>query len=305
MSLGISSVWRSKELVDGGALLDELSGLGFDGVELEYRVRAATLAQMAPRLGRDVPVLSVHAFFPRPEAAGAGSGSGANAFLFSDPDREAREVAVRHGVATIETAAALGARAVVLHLGRVAVAEEALAPYRRLRVAGDPDPAEVRPAVPALLAARAAAAGPHVEAVLRSLERLNTVAVRRGVLLGVENRYNPHEIPDFAETGRLLGEFRGGAVRFWLDAGHALYQEAIGVGRTADWLAAYGADAAGAHLHDIRGSRDHLAPGTGEADFAAIVGALPAAALRILEVRPAATRAEVLAGRDLLRGLEP
>jgi len=301
--VGISSVWRSRQLADGGALLDELAGLGCDGVELEYRVRAETLRAMEPRLGREVPLLSVHAFFPNPEGAGSGAGSGANAYLFSDTDRERRAEAVRQGLATIGTAARLGARAVVLHLGRVRVDEEALEPYRRILAAGDPDPALVRPAVGPLRASRGRRRGPHLDAVLRSLERLNEEAVRRGVLLGVENRYNPHEIPDLEETGRILEEFRGGAVRFWLDTGHALYQEALGIARLGEWLGAHGAAAAGAHLHDLRGSRDHLAPGTGEGDFAAILAGLPAGALLILELRPEVPRGEVLAARDLVRAL--
>jgi len=305
MPLGVSSVWRSRSLADGGALLGELEALGCDGVELEYRVSAATLRGMEPRLGREVPVLSVHAFFPNPAGAGPGSGSGANAFLFSDLDRGRREEAVRHGLATIGTAARLGARAVVLHLGRVEVEDEALARYRRTVAGGDADPALVRPTVGALRSSRDRRAAPHLDAVLRSLDRLNEAALGHGLLLGVENRYNPHEIPDLEETGRILREFRGGAVRFWLDVGHALFQEAVGVARIGDWLGEYGSGAAGAHLHDIRGSRDHLAPGTGEADFPAILGALPAGALRILELRPEVAREEVLAARDLIRSLAP
>lgn len=301
MSLGISSVWRSRQVADGGALLDELAALGCDGIELEYRVRASALAQMAPRLGREARVLSVHAFFPAPD--GEGTAGGANSWLFTAPDREEREEAVRQGIATLEAAARVGAGAVVLHLGRVAVGRALVDDFRRLLRAETPDLAAVRTAAGSLLAARRPLAAAHFDAALRSLDRLNGEALRRGLLLGVENRFNPHEMPDLEETDRILREFRGGAVRAWHDTGHALFQERIGMAPQRDWLEAFGPAHAGAHLHDIRGLVDHLAPGTGEADFGAVLRRLPAGALRILELRPETTREEVLAARDLIRGI--
>jgi sugar phosphate isomerase/epimerase len=300
--LGISSVWRSKLIADGGRLLDELATLGFDGVELEYRIRAEALAQMGGRPGRDVPVLSVHAFFPNPTAA-SGEGSGANAFLFSSTDRGEREAAVRHGLATLAVAERAGARAVVLHLGRVAVPGALVAEYRRRQCDGEPATPELLAAAAALAAERGRLRAPHLEAVLRSLDALNAEAVRRGLLLGVENRYHPHEIPLADEIGAILAAFAGGAVRYWHDVGHALNLERLGITTQRELLAAYGSQLAGTHLHDIRLGHDHLAPGTGEADFAEILRHLPAGALRILELAPAVPRDEVLAARDLLRSL--
>ena len=300
--LGISSVYYSKQIEDGARLLDELAALEFDGVELEYRVRPETLRQMGRRPGRDVPILSVHAFFPNPVPTG-GEGSGANAYLFSSPDRQDRDTAVRFGVATLEAAERVGARAVVLHLGRVPVEQELLAEYRRLESDEGPATPELLAAVAAVLAARERLRGPHVDAVLRGVDRLNREALRRGLLLGIENRYNPHEIPLHDEAGLILREFDGGAVRYWHDVGHALHHQRLGIGTQDAWLEAYGTRLAGTHLHDIRGGRDHLAPGTGEADFKAILSHLPKDAIKILEIRPSVPREELLAARDMLRGL--
>jgi sugar phosphate isomerase/epimerase len=300
--LGISSVYYSKQIDDGARLLDELAALEFDGIELEYRVRPETLRQMGRRPGREIPVFSVHAFFPNPVGVGE-KGSGANAYLFSSPDRQERDTAVRHGIATLDAAERLGARAVVLHLGRVPVEQELLAEYRRLECAeGEPTPA-LLDAVAAVLAARERLREPHLDAVLRSVDRLNREALRRGLLLGIENRFHPQEIPLHDEVGLILGEFAGGAVRYWHDVGHALNHQRLGVGTQDAWLEAYGTRLAGTHLHDIRGGQDHLAPGTGEADFAAILRHLPADAIKILEIRPSARREELFAARDFLRSL--
>jgi sugar phosphate isomerase/epimerase len=300
--LGISSVYYSKQITDGGRLLDELAALGCDGVELEYRVRPETLRQMGRRLGRGIPVLSVHAFFPNPLGIGE-EGSGANAHLFSSTDRRERETAVRCGIATLETAERLGARAVVVHLGRVPVEPGALAEYRRLERADGPASPELLAAVAAVQASRERLRGPHLDAVLRSVDRLNREAVRRGLLLGLENRFHPHEIPLHEEMGMILREFAGGAARYWHDVGHALNHQRLGLATEEEWLGAYGSQLAGTHLHDIRGGRDHLAPGTGEADFAAILRHLPPDAVKIMEISSTVPHEELTAGRDLLRGL--
>lgn len=302
MLIGISSAWCSRRFAAGAQLLDALLELGCDGLELEYRVTQEQLRGMGPRLGREVPVFSVHAFFPNPGVPG-GEVRGANAFPLSSTDRERREEAVRRGIETLEAAARIRARAVVFHLGKVPVGDEALGPYRKLVVQDDPPIAALREAAGPVCAARERLAAPCLEAALRSLERLNREAGRLGLLIGVENRYNPHEIPSLEETAVILGEFRGGAVRAWHDVGHALYQESLGLVPRGAWLEAFAPHLAGAHLHDIRGARDHLAPGTGEADFAAILARLPPDAVRIMEIRPSVPREELLAGLALLRRL--
>ncbi len=198
--LGISSVYYSKQIDDGARLLDALAALEFDGIELEYRVRPETLRQMGRRPGREIPVFSVHAFFPSPVAASE-KGSGSNAYLFSSPDRRERDAAVRHGIATLDAAERLGARAVVLHLGRVPVDQELIAEYRRLEAAEGPPSTELLASVAAVLAARERLREPHLDAVLRSVDRLNREALRRGLLLGIENRFHPHEMPLHDEAG--------------------------------------------------------------------------------------------------------
>ena len=170
---------------------------------------------------------------------------------------------MRYGIATLEAAERVGARAVVLHLGRVPVEQELLAEYRRLESAEGPPTPELLAAVAAVLAARERLREPHLDAVLRSVDRLNREALRRGLLLGIENRFHPHEIPLHDEVGLILREFDGGAVRYWHDVGHALNHQRLGIGTQEAWLEAYGTRLAGAHLHDIRGGRGPPRAGDG------------------------------------------
>jgi sugar phosphate isomerase/epimerase len=128
------------------------------------------------------------------------------------------------------------------------------------------------------------------------LEELNRVAEKRGIFLGIENRYHFHEIPDLEEIGLILRSFKGGNIRYWHDVGHAKVQENIGISSQRSLLEAYGEDMIGIHLHDVRGLDDHLAPGQGEMEFSDIRVFLKPSIITVLEVHPEVERKALLEG---------
>jgi sugar phosphate isomerase/epimerase len=296
MAVGISSVYLSKSLREGAPLVDGLLALGFDGLELEYRIDEDLFAAMLPRLReRGAKVLSVHSPMPNP----LGGRSGANAPQLSSPDETERGAALRRALRTLGSAVALGAGVVVIHLGRVDHPGN-LKTYRRFLGEGKGDSPEAGALLESYLKSRAARAGPHLDAALRSLEALNEAALDRGLLLGVENRYYPRDIPSFEETGEVLVRFDGGAVRYWHDTGHGSALEYLGIRPHLDWLRAYGSQLAGMHVHDVRGLEDHLAPGTGELDFTKLAAYLRPDTVRIMEIRGGVPVAELHRGREIL-----
>ena len=116
--LGISTVWKSGEFKDGQKLMESLARLGFREIELEYRIDGNTFEGIKQFLKKtnDVRIVSINNLFPIPDIHETG---GADIFHFSSEDTEERSLAVRYANKTIQIAADLGARAVVLHLGRV------------------------------------------------------------------------------------------------------------------------------------------------------------------------------------------
>lgn len=116
--LGISTVWKSGEFKDGQKLMESLAELGFREIELEYRIDGNTFKGIKQFLKKtnDVKIVSIHNFFPIPDIHETG---GADIFHFSAENAEERSLAVRYAVKTIQIASNQGARAVVLHLGRV------------------------------------------------------------------------------------------------------------------------------------------------------------------------------------------
>jgi sugar phosphate isomerase/epimerase len=141
----------------------------------------------------------------------------------------------------------------------------------------------------------------HLDAVLFSLEKLNREAERLGILIGIENRYHFHEIPDLKEIGMIFSEFEGGSVHYWHDVGHAAVQETLGLCRQKDLLEAYSAKLVGIHLHDAKGLEDHLAPGQGKMNYEEIRPFMKPDLIKILEVHPKVERKALVEGIQFIK----
>ncbi len=291
--LGISTCWWHHKGGRGDQIIDEILRLGLDGVELEYRITPTMYREMKPRLKKAaLPVFSVHNFFPIPEGLGPDAGSG-DLFLLSSTDPEERSRALKYTIRTIDHAHDLEARAVVLHLGRVDMPNPAER-FLRLYNSGKAQQKERLAFIDKQRRTRQPIAQRNLDAVLLSLEKLNKEAEKKGIFLGIENRYHFHEIPNFEEIGLILKTFQGGHIRYWHDVGHARVQENLGILGPNDLLEAYSEHIIGIHLHDVRGLQDHLAPGQGNVDFGEIKPFLKPSVIKILELNATRVRREDL-----------
>jgi sugar phosphate isomerase/epimerase len=242
--------------------------------------------------------LSIHNYFPVPPIIPPERASG-DCFSLSSLDREERDNGVSYTFRTIETAHALEARAVVLHLGRVEtdLPRNGLQQlYRESKSKG-----EIAKLLQQEREERARFRDSHLDALLFSLERIVRRAEQLGVVLGIENRYYFQEMPDIEEIGIILDQFRGGPIGYWHDTGHAAVFEALGILQHEALLKLYAPHLVGAHLHDARGIDDHKPPGQGEIDFEMVKGYLPQGAIKIMEILPSARGQAILDGLDFLK----
>lgn len=294
--LGISTCWWHNKIDRADRIIDEILQLGLEGVELEYRITQSMYQEMKPRLKSTLPVLSIHNFFPLPEGLGPEAASG-DLYLLSSTDPEERSRAVKYTIQTIEHAHDLQAKAVVLHLGRADMPSRA-DDLSRLYNSGKEYEKEALSIVDEQRRTRQATGRKNMDAVLLSLEELNRAAEKKGVFLGIENRYHFHEIPNFEEIGLILKTFRGGQLRYWHDVGHARVQENLGFLGHNDLLKAYSEEIIGVHLHDVRGLKDHLAPGQGEIDYEEMKPFLNPSVIKVLELN-----ARRVKRKDLVEGI--
>jgi sugar phosphate isomerase/epimerase len=308
--LALSTAWCSARHQDGEAMLEEMAGLGFEYVELSHGIRITLVPGILNALTQGVvKVGSVHNFCPLPAGVDHAAPN-----LF-EPSASAthgheQEQWLRHSRRSLDFAAQVGARAMVVHLGSVRFFW--LNPARRLRnyVRGHPGASPATdPAYQKLLAktvARIARRGrPFWDQTTRSIDQLLPYAAKKGVRLGLENRERIEELPadtDFPDFLKNLSlPDQGG---YWHDAGHAELKERMGVVTQRRLLEENAERLLGFHLHDVsKDGFDHQPVGTGSIDFKMVSRFWKPHHLLVLELSPRVKTADVVTSRKRIEDL--
>ncbi|MGD0335795.1 MAG: sugar phosphate isomerase/epimerase [Candidatus Omnitrophota bacterium] len=302
MPFALSTSWNAFRHDNAKDMLFEIKKLGFRDVELGFNLSPLMVTDAAKLQKKgEVRILSIHNFCPIPR------GLKRNIVLpdyyaMSSLDEDERALSLKYTRKTIDTAALLGAKAVVLHCGRVQIPDKTRA-LIALYEAGLKDTGEFRAQKSSMQKERKVSSGPFFQNTLRSLNILNSYARKKGVRLGIETRFYHREIPSIEEIGIILKEFKGGNLSYWHDTGHAQLMENLGFWRHMQYLDLYGSSMLGIHLHDITKGRDHQAPGKGEFDFRILKKYLNSAVLKILEIHQPATAGDIKEATKYISGL--
>ena len=262
------------------AFINRAIELGFGAIEVNHSMDAGHVA--AIRSHPSVTVTSVHAPAPLEQHPSRGWNRDLNLAAI---DEDERRLAVQYTLRSVELAAELGARAVVVHLGHVGDAPLAGELKRRELFArgvigGDAWAHAGAEAV----RLRAELAPPHLAQARRSLDELATAAQQAGVTIGVETRQHYHQIPLPEEAATLLAGYPPEVAGYWHDSGHAEVLHRLGFVNAGSWFDSLGGRVVGTHISDIDGLLDHRAPGNGDLDFAALAAHIPYDAVRTFEV---------------------
>ncbi|MDI6822639.1 MAG: TIM barrel protein [Actinomycetota bacterium] len=298
--LGISTSWLSRRVKRGEEMLRELLSLEAHVIELEYHITPHLFSELRPLLKKEeLTVVSIHNFFPVPNILERGSG---DAFFFTSDDDKERELAVEYTLRTIRYASELETKVVILHLGNIPLKAN-LDHLYELHDEGKGDTDEAHELREELKDERRRKVQKYFDRALLSLDKLVPVAEKLGVILGIETRYHYHEIPSHEEIGFILREFEGAPVAYWHDVGHAHNLEYVGFTSQKDFLDGYASNIVGMHLHDAKGREDHFAPGTGDVDFSLLKSYLKEETIKVIEVHPKVSRAELLDSFKFLKDL--
>lgn len=286
----LSTMWGIGRFPSLAAFFTAADALGFGRYELNHAVTPAMLDGSSLDGRR---IASVHEPCPAQLSIGELRQRG---WLVSSTDEESRRRAVAAVRRSIDLAHRLGAGTVIVHPGRVDVdpaLETALVDLYGQDRSGQPEYTRARER---LAEARAARVEINMRSVRRSLAELAEHAARRGIRLGLENRFHYLEIPLPDELDDLLHSGCGEVVGYWHDVGHAQVLENLGFCSHEGWLRRFSHRVIGVHLHDVAGVLDHLAPGLGRMDWPMVARYLPAAALRTCELQAFNSPREVAAG---------
>ncbi len=302
--LALSTSWNGAGVLDGWEIVRGALALGFGAIEVEYRVReeAITGIESAVKQGV-VRVTSIHNFSPLSKDEKP-SPCGGDKLSLASLDEKEREDAVRLTRKSIDIAARLGAKALVLHTGDVdGIGNDYFKRLVEIIKERGKDDCEAQRIREKVIGLRNDLSALHLDAVARSLNELVPYAREAGVTLCIENRYFYHQIPIYTDIEYLLSRVDHRDVKYWHDVGHGHALEALGFFPHMVWIERLKPHIFGIHIHDARFIHDHRAPGEGEIDLAKIISAIPEGCLKVLEIASSVTSDEVRRGLEYLKTL--
>ena len=278
MRFALSTNWCNRRIATGEEIADVAASLGFEALELGFHTTQEQVKGFKARLD-EMPVGSIHAFCPVPISAPQGY---PELYQLASLDEAERAIARVHVRRNIAFAADMGADAVVLHAGRV-MCRGFLRRWDMKR--------------------RVRRGRKVVDALKKELDGLVADLERNGVVLGLENLPYLEGFPAEWEVGEVRGEW----VKPWLDTGHDFVRRTngwdVGLGGRDKPAEAGTPQPIGLHINDSAGGDDHLPPGEGRVDFAALAPIASKARHLVFEphseVKPAQLRAGLAHVRKL------
>jgi len=304
VTVSFSTMWAQQpRFADLARFRDAVAAMGYDTIEVSHSTEEPGLRTLLTE--GPTPVSSLHTPAPRRDLSDGRTNGEAN---LASTDEAQRAIAIAETLRSIDFAAEGGMPYVVVHLGGVGDKRNDLERDLRRLVESGADEVALRTARDALRDWRAEAAPPYFEAAQRSLEALVEYGSPRNVAIGIESRLNYHEFPHPEEAMRLLRPYDNAVAGFVYDSGHCEVQARLGMIDRQEWFPALTPRMIGTHLHDVSGLLDHRAPGNGTLDWAYVAAAIPAFALRVLEINQdepdglVANAIDFLRDRDVIVG---
>jgi sugar phosphate isomerase/epimerase len=252
--------------------------LGFTHIEANTSISPEMLGEL---IKTTVPISSIHSPCP---AVLSSREIPISKLSLSSRDVSERMEAVNFTKKTIDLAANVGARAVVVHMGEIPMDLSFQDRLYELHDGGYAQTQEYSQAKEALVYQRISQASSYLDAAKRSLQELREYSRQKGIILGLETRFHFSEIPNMDEMAELLNEAPESLVGYWHDVGHAEVQQQLGFSLHEEWLSRFKDRMVGIHLHDIHGISDHHAPGKGNMNWEMIAKYLPRGIVKVCEI---------------------
>ncbi len=294
--LAISTMWNYRKANSGKELIDQLKALGFSRVELNYQVKKEWLSDIESCVQNgEIAISSVHNVFPKVDDERFGTDS----VLLGYEDEHLRKKAVEYACRSVDWAVRFDAGAVVFHPTEVPLSPKDFdIPLKNLIKARKTDSDEYKRLQKEMLNLRKAE--PFLQRTLKSIGEIADYVVKNGfhVKLGMENRAMCHQAPIYSEFDLIMEECEGGPVGIWLDTGHGIMMEEMGLQKLPISKIAE-RNIIGMHIHDAAYGLDHYAPCTLEGDvlrpFKKYIDACP---IRVLELSGRLSAQEIMDGTD-------
>ena len=289
-------------------MLREIADLGFTHAELSHGIRIVLLPGVIRAVEEGViKISSIHNFCPLPTGI---TQSAPNLFEPSAREHREHEQWLRHTKRSIDFAAQIKSRVLVLHLGSVNFIW--FNPARKLRAfirhnptVSVPDDKAYRLVLKKACEKLRSKMGPYWQQVQASMEEIRVYAHERGIKLGFENREKFEELPlDDDFDALLAGMAQPHTAGYWHDTGHADIKQSMGMLEHRLHLEKNAPRLLGFHLHDVTADgKDHQPIGTGRIDFNMISGFWRPGHLLTLELSPRVKVEDVVSSKERIEAL--
>jgi sugar phosphate isomerase/epimerase len=289
-------------------MVREMAGLGFSHIELSHGIRITLVPGILRALEEGtVEISSTHNFCPLPTGV---TQAAPNLFEPSAQDPREQDQWIRQTKRSIDFAAQVGARVLVMHLGSVRFfwsnpgkkldhfaethAGEALIENKKYCAVRDKALVKLLRRMP-----------PYWDKVKASLDQVREYAYAKNVALGFENRERFEELPvddDFQDLLKAIPPPHTGG--YWHDTGHADIKEKLALINHREQLEKNAAKLLGFHLHDVNAEGDdHQPVGSGRIDFEMVSSFWKPHHVLVLELSPRVDVAGVTASKARLDAL--
>jgi len=295
IDFSLSTSWISWRVPEVDKMIDEIKSFGFSSIELDFALPVEKVNQIKKLVKQDkIKVSSLHNFCPFPDDY-SGKYRSPNIYNFASKDPLERDLAVKNTCRTIDCAHDLGVKAIVTHCGEFPVKNRTNKMITMLEL-NKKDSMKYTRLKLKLFRELEPLRQEFLQYALSTLDRINEYAVERGIIVGIENRYHAHEIPDIEDAVFLLDQLKGGNIRYWHDVGHAQMMENLDIFYHEEYVNIFKNHIVGIHIHDIIRSSDHRAPGTGIFNFDRITEFLNQDIIKVIEVHHPTSPSELRNG---------
>ncbi len=271
-------MWAKGRFSNMAGFVTKAKEFGFTHIEANASVSPQMLSEL--RKTR-VSISSIHSPCP---ATLSSRGTPISSLSLSSLNESDRMEAVSFTKRTLDLASSLEARAIVLHMGEVPIDPNLQDRLYELYKGSYAQTKEYGRAKEELVHRRNSRALHYLDEAKRSLQEITEYGLQKGIILGLETRFHPHEIPNMDEMAELLDNVPGNLVGYWHDVGHAEVQQRLGFGSHEEWLSRFTDRMVGIHLHDVLGIADHYAPGKGNINWGMVTKYLPPKILKVCEI---------------------
>lgn len=289
-------------------MLHEIADLGFTHAELSHGIRIVLVPGILKAVEEGViKISSTHNFCPLPAGV---TQAAPNLFEPSQEEHREHEQWLRHTKRSLDFAAQVKSKVLVLHLGSVKFwllppgrkIQAYLRKHPEIDVAKD---ARYQPVLRKACEKLRGRMGPFWKQVHKSLGEISAYAQERGIGLGCENREKFEELPlddDFPALFEALGA--NTPCGYWHDTGHADIKQGFGLLDQRTHLERNAGRALGFHLHDVSAAgKDHQAIGSGRIDFEMISSFWRPEHLLTLELSPRLSTEDIVVSKTRIEAL--